>query len=241
MSNQLYLLYLDRYRMEDQLFLQQLARTLTGKFGDVPPCLILHGSGEYAERVLEGEGLFPERRDGVLQTDSPHAEALVERAIRQFNKNLVGLLTDEVVSAVGVQGINRNLFRLDEQGRLQARGFEWVEDLAERGVVPVLSALAYDQEGRIREVWSAEATVRAAQALSRSEVEVIFFTKNDRPGLLSGGSVQEVVGLAELPGKEVLPEPEAVRVITSADLPVLLTDTRGLVEEGGPVGTRVRT
>ena len=239
-SKKLYLLYLDRYRMEDQLFLQQLARTLSGKFGDVPSCLVLHGSGEYAERALEGEGLFPERRGGILQTDSPRAEALVERAIRRFNKKLVGLLTDEVVSAVGVQGINRNLFRLDEEGRLRAGGFGWVKDLAEQGVVPVLSALAYDREGRIREVWSAEAAVRAAKALPQREVEVIFFTKNDRPGLLTGDNVQEVVRVVDLPGDEVLPEPEAVQEVASAGLPVLLTDVKGFVEEGGPVGTRVR-
>lgn len=234
----LYLLYLDRYHMGEEIFLKNLARTLAGKHGTAPPAMIVHGSGEAAERVLEGEGLFPERRGGVLQVTSPREVELVDRAVRQFNKKLVDLLTDEIVPAVGIQGINRNVLRLTEDGTLVIGNVGWIEQLIEQKTVPVISAVAYDVEGQIREVNAAKAATGISQSLPSLDVTVVFFTKNNRPGIAADDGIQEEVTVSQLPA-EVLPEPDAVREVARSGLPVLVTDVRGLVEEEGPVGTAV--
>ena len=235
----LYLLYLDQERMGDQLFLQSLAQGLAGKYGEVPPCMIVHGSGEYAERALQGEGFFVERSEGVLQVETAQQAALVDRSVRQFNKKLVSLLTDEVVSSVGVQGINRNLIHLEEDGEVTVNGAGWIERLVDQGVVPVLSALAYDEEGQIREANAAAVTREMARAVRNRSVKVVLFTKNNRPGLAEGDQIRERIGFSALPEEGVVSEPEVVQALVEADVPVLLTDIRGLADERGPQGTWV--
>ena len=105
MPEPIYLIYLDLYHLDDLLFLPSLARMMGRQRR--PSCLLVHGAGEQAERLLEAEGLFPERKEGLVQVSTAAEAALVERAARQVNRRIVGALTEEGVPAVGVQGIDR--------------------------------------------------------------------------------------------------------------------------------------
>ena len=236
MSKPLHLLYLDRYHLDDTLFVQALARTLAGAGRGVPPCVIVHGSGERAERMLEGEGLFVERENGVLRGTSPEEAALLDRALREANRKLVGVLTDAVVYAVGVQGADRRLLHLGEDGRLGVGKAEWVRELASKGAVPVIAATVHDSEGpHLREAGLAEAAIALGHALGGEDggVEVVFFTKTNRPGLLDGTDVRPEVAPAALAGETALAEPEAVRRVAEAGLAARLTNVGGFVSGGG--------
>ena len=125
----LYLLYLDRYHLGDEIFINNLAQRMHHAPAGDPLCLIVHGSGEKVERTLESQGFFPERTGGVLDVTEPEQIRLVERAVRETNQKLVATLTDEVVPAVGIQGVDRNLLRLEE-GTVTARKVGWLEALA---------------------------------------------------------------------------------------------------------------
>lgn len=235
----LYILYLDRYHMEDTVFLQRLARALARRQRPTSRCLLVHGSGEFVERVLEGEGLFPKREEGVLQVDTAAQYELVERSMRQFNQRLVAMLTDEVVSCVGVQGTSRNLLWRKE-GVLVARGAGWIEALVKQGVVPIVSALAPDPEKqRAVEVAAVDVVGALASGLEELDPRVVFFTRTARPGLVQDGSVLDAIALDELPGEKVLAEPEAVRQVVRRGLRVLLTDTTAFEETGEVAGTYV--
>lgn len=235
----LHVLYLDRYHMEDTVFLQHLARALAKRQRPSTRCLVVHGSGEYVERVLEGEGLFPERQDGVLQVETAEQAELVERSVRQFNQRLVATLTDEVVACVGVQGTSRNLF-WREEGRLVARGAGWLEALIKQGVIPVVSALVLNPETkRTEEVATAEAVRALTRRLTDLDPRVVFFTRTGRPGLVRDGEVLARVAAADLPGSDVLAEPDAVQAVLRSGLEVLLTDPGALAEHDEVAGTRV--
>lgn len=245
----LYLVYLDREHLGDPLFLQGLAQAISRSRAGEPPCILLHGSGEKVERTLEAEGIFPDRVGGVLDVDEPDHLDLVERAVREVNQQVVGTLTDEVVSTVGIQGDKRNLFRRDADGTLQVGSVGWIEALVQQRVVPVLSALADDAAaGRVREVWAADLLPALAEAVDESFTPTaVFFTATDDPGL--PGHIPEpsdahmAVDAGEVAREalaDVLSEPEAVTRGLEAGLPALLTTPAAFADEDGPRGTLLR-
>lgn len=232
-----YVLYLDAAHLADALFVQSLARAFGSAGGHAPAAVVVHGSGEAAERLLEGEGVFVERVGGVLQVTSPAEAALVERATRLVNRHLAGLFTDAVVPSVGLVGTDRRLLAARADGTVAVRQAEMLRRLVGQRVLPVVGAVAVDDEGRAGEVAPIEVAVAVAQAFEAGEAAVVFFTRTSLPGILEGRSPRPRVGLDELPAAGVVPEPEAVRRVVEAGLPVLLTNTARLVEKGGAVGT----
>jgi len=245
----LYIAYLDREHVADRLFMQGLAQALSESPSGEPPALLLHGSGEKVERTLEAEGLFPGRVDGVLDVSEPEHLDLVERAVREVNQEVVGTLTDEVVSTVGIQGDKRSLLRRSEAGELFVGGTGWIAALIKQRVLPVVSALADDaREGRVREVWTAEALTALAEAFADEfNVCAAFFTKTDRPGLAghapAGDDRTVSVELQEVEEgalAEALSEEDAARTVVQSGISVLLTTPVAFAAEDGPRGTVLR-
>jgi isopentenyl phosphate kinase len=233
----LYLLYLDRHHLGDDLFLKSLAQHFAEGPSGEPLCLLVHGSGEKVERTLEAQGVFPERTEGVLNVDGEEQRRLVERAVREVNQEIVAALTDEVVSTVGIQGVDRNLLGRDAEGRLQALNAGWVATLLKQRVVPVVSALVEDEQ--VEEVWAADVLVALAEALSASfDPVACVLTRTDRAGLSGPEGVRASAPLAAVSDDDV-PEPAAVRRMAEAGLPVLVTTLQGLCREEGPEGTRI--
>ena len=235
----LYIVYLDRPHLGDELFLKSLAQSFAeGKSGE-PPCLLVHGSGEKVERTLESKGYFPERTDGVLDIEGEDQRRLVERAVRETNQEIVAALTDEVVSTVGIQGVDRNLLGVDTEGTITASSVGWLAALIKQRVVPVVSALVETDDGTVEEVWAADVAVALARALSASFDPVItVLTATDGPGLRKNGTVQEEARLDGLSDEDVA-DVSAVERMQTADVPVLLTSTQGLLSGDAPQGTRL--
>jgi len=245
----LYLTYLDREHLGDRLFLQGLAQALHASPSGEPPAALLHGSGEKVERTLEAEGFFPERVDGILDVTEPEHLDLVERAVREVNQEVVGTLTDEVISTVGIQGDKRSLLRRDQSGDLVVGATGWIEALIKQRVLPVISALADDAAaGRVREVWTGEALTALANAFSDTfDVTAVFFTSTDQaglPGRMPGSNESTVsIPAGEVPDgdlSDILSEPEAVRHVLQAGLPALITTPVAFSEEDGPRGTTLQ-
>ena len=237
----LYLVYLDRHHLGDSLFLKSLAQHFAEGASGEPPCLLVHGSGEKVERTLEAQGYFPERSEGVLETDGEEQRQLVERAVRETNQEIVAALTDEVVSTVGVQGVDRSLLGRGADGTIQAQNVGWLTALIKQRVLPVVSALVDAEEGgHPEEVWAVDALIALARALDASfDPVACALTITDRPGLMDATGEREEAGLDDVTD-EVVPDPAAVRRLHDAGLPVLLTNLQGLLGGEEPSGTRLR-
>lgn len=235
----LYLLHLDRHHLGDALFLKSLAQHMAeGKSGE-PPCVIVHGSGEKVERTLEAQGYFPERTDGVLEVEDEEQRRLVERAVREMNQEVVGTLTDEVVSAVGIQGVDRELLTTAADGTVQATKVGWLTALIKQRVVPVVSALSRQSGREVNEVWTADALVALAEALQASfDPVACFFTTTEQSGLRGAEGVQSEAGVEAVTSEEVA-EPSAVQHVHRAGIPILVTDLPGLFAGERPSGTEI--
>lgn len=234
----LYIVYLDRHHLGDSLFLKSLAQHFAEGAGGEPPCVLVHGSGEKVERTLEAQGYFPDRTNGVLDVETDEQRRLVERAVRETNQEIVAALTDEVVSTVGIQGVDRSLLGA-ENGTVTAQNVGWLAALIKQRVLPVVSALVED-EATIREVSGPEAVAALAEALSASfDVVACALTTTDRPGLMDAAGIRDDVSVDEV-SEDDMPEPAAVRRLHEAGLPVLLTNLQGLLGGEAPTGTRLR-
>lgn len=229
------LLYLDDYHAGDVLFLQSLARSLAQL--STRRIVLVHGSGEHAERALEAKGIFRTRVDGLLPIETTEEHALVEAALRHVNRKITGILTDAVVPAVGVIGSERGLFRI-RKGRLTSEHVGWLEALGLRGVVSVVAAFAVDEgSGRTGEVPVHLAIEAVARSLSMS-THVIAFTTTNLPGVMRGGHPEPSVA-ADILTHRIVRDVEAITYLTSNDIDVLLTNTTGLSKNDGPIGTRI--
>ncbi|MFB6271500.1 MAG: acetylglutamate kinase [Salinibacter sp.] len=239
----LYVVYLDRHHLGDDLFRQSLAQHLSEAGTGGPACVLVHGSGEKVERTLEAQGHFPERTDGVLDVETEEHRRLVERAVREVNQELVAALTDQVVSTVGVQGVDRGLFQKEPDEPLRAANVGWLSALVKQHVVPVVSALVEaPHTGAVREVWTAEAVAALVRALEASfDTVACMLTPTDRSGFPDEeGGVQSEVQ-ADAITDEHVPDPSALRHLSNADVPLLITSLQGLFQEGAPRATRVRS
>lgn len=222
------IVYLDRYHQEDPLFLRSLSWALKSEQAQAPPFVLVHGSGEYTERQLEAEGLMATRSGGTLEVSTTAERTLVERTIREFNQKTVAVLTDQQIPAVGVQGTDRNLFRITEQQTIEVGKLQWIQDLARRRVVPVISALALNHEGVTVEVDPARIiTALQKEAGVQCAAAAVFFSKADHAQLKQSGKVWDVVSSQLLTEHPANPEPETLATVLSERVPVYLTNPMG--------------
>ena len=248
----LYLLYLDRYHLGDPLFVKNLAKHI--QQGPTRECLIVHGSGEKVERTFEAQGLFPERTRGVLDVETTEQKRLVERAVREANQEIVGSLTDEVISTVGIQGTDRGLLRLSSSAGKETHGdgphgdglqgdgapatpsgkdieiktgkVGWLEALLKQQVIAVVSALAKSESG-VHEIWTADAATALADALSDGfDITAVMLTTGDRPGITDATGAHEEASVEAASSQ--IAEPEAAHHLIDAGIPVIVTSPEGL-------------
>lgn len=240
MATELLLLYLDREHLGDTMFIKELASRLTRLGMEGPPRAVIHGSGPQTEQALETEGLFLERSKGVFPVSSPREQALVERSIRETNQRMVSLLTELHVASVGIQGVDRKLFQRSKEQLIQVHNPQWIEQLAQQYVTPVISTLGVDtSSGQIHELSAPLAVNAFARASSFDTVTVVCFTTGKGLGIQRNGEWQSQMPVEELTSEDPIVDLEAVKQLAAQDVPVLLTSGRGLSAEHGLRGTRV--
>lgn len=232
-NDRIYLLYLDDYHAGDAIFVRSLSQSLART--ERPKFLIVHGSGVFGVQALEGHGFFRERKDGVLPVATAEEHALVERAIRHVNRKITGVLTDAVVSSVGVIGSERGLLVASGASLPDVRA-DWLEALVDSGVVPVVASYASEAgTGRTGEVALCQSVAALVKGLS-SSATVVAFSKTKLPGVMRGGTPAHDIRIDELDERLVDDRP-GLLYLASLKIPVLLTNATRVADEGGPTGT----
>lgn len=231
-----HVLYLDRYHLGDPLFLTGFARDVLHLDA---PCVLVHGAGEAAERALEAQGRFPEFEDGVLAVETEADRALVARAARDLNRQIVHTLNDAGVAAVRLEASGRGLIRATDDG-VEAGKTDWLRKIIGQGAVPVIAALVGEVGGAVREVGGGAVAGSLARAFAASGVEAraVFLTKSGQNGLMEGDSTQASADVEAVAAGGVA-EPSAVRAALATGAEVVVTGRSGL-RQTPLVGTRIR-
>ncbi len=128
-----YLGIIDYEHLDNALFLTTFAQSLDRQNYSDHNCIMLHGDSEYTTRIMQS---------GVMR------EEAVKRSVRGLNNRLVALLADEGISAIGLNGFQRQLItRENEQLRVDA---EYLRQLPTEPVWLISSLIQdLDREERV--------------------------------------------------------------------------------------------
>jgi len=229
----IYLLYIDRAHQADPIFWKGLGRAIATAKG--LRAIVVHGGGDRVEQRFEAEGL-PYAR-GSEARDPRHAAELVERTLREENHRIVSALTELMVPAVGLHGIDRGLLTEDVSGTMTSRGAHRVGELTLQGAFPVISTLVSGPVGYPREGAVHRAVVALYREMENNVISVVVFGNKGRPGIAKKGAWRERIEWKELMSIGVLPDSTEVGLILAEGLPVFLTSAVGLVTEPTAIGT----
>jgi len=121
-----YIAILDYEHLDNGLFLKTFANAIAGH---KERGLILHSDSQYTERIMQ---------TGVMREDAR------VRAIKDLNNRLVALFADEGISAIGLNGYQRELLTLSDSGI--DVDVKQLQKLPEQPVL-LLSSLIYSEQG----------------------------------------------------------------------------------------------
>ena len=167
-----YIAALDFKHMDNGMFLSAFAQSLSRQQNVHP--IIIHGDSEYTERIIQ---------TGVMR------EEAIIRSIKDLNHRLIALFADEGVSAIGINGYQRNL--VTRTGNKLQLDHEYFSRLPHPAVL-VLSSLVFDMEqGRVAPVPLSHFAQFLQSELKNPELFIFseaetdeLYAKEEKPGIL---------------------------------------------------------
>ncbi len=149
--------------------------------------VVVHGGGPQISAMLDRVGIASEFRGG-LRVTTPEAMEIVRMVLTgQVQREIVSLVNAHGPYAVGLSGEDAHLFRAERRG-LVVDGEEvdlglvgdvvevrpdFVEDLLDEGLIPVVSTVAPDADGLIYNVNADTAAAALAIALGAEKLVVL--------------------------------------------------------------------
>ena len=159
--------------------------------------VLVHGGGPEISEMFKKVGKESTFVDGLRVTDKESAEIVQMVLAGKVNKRLVNLLDMHGGKAMGISGIDGRLIeakikdeRLGYVGEITKINIEPVEDLLEKGYIPVVSTVGWDREGNIYNINADTAAAYIAGALnaeclfSMTDIDGVLRDKDDPDSLI---------------------------------------------------------
>ena len=187
----------------------------------VKPVLV-HGGGPEITDMLKRVGKQTQFVDGLRVTDKETVDIVQMVLAGKINKSLVNLIQNKGGKAIGLCGIDGHMIKaekLDERlgfvGEITDVNVSPILDVLEKGYIPVISTVGFDNDGNTYNINADTAAARIAGQLgaesliSMTDIEGILRDKNDpstliskinvsdapqlmRDGIISGGMIPKV-------------------------------------------------
>ena len=149
--------------------------------------VLVHGGGPEISETMSRLGKVPEFVDGLRVTDRETVDIVQMVLAGKINKTLVNLLQLKGGRAMGISGMDGRLIeagmkdaRLGYVGEITKVNIRPVNDLLEKGYIPVISTLGCDREGNAYNINGDTAAAYVAGALDAERLIML----SDIPGLL---------------------------------------------------------
>lgn len=149
--------------------------------------VLVHGGGPEITDMLSKIGKETQFVDGLRVTDRETVEVAQMVLAGKINKNLVNLLECSGGSAIGLSGIDGHMIqaeirdqRLGYVGKITGINPKPIQDVLEKGYIPVVSTLGCDGEGNVYNINADTAAARIAGALKAESL----ITLTDIAGIL---------------------------------------------------------
>ena len=135
--------------------------------------VLVHGGGPEINELMEKLGKKAEFVDGLRVTDKETVDIVQMVLAGKVNKTLVNLLEAKGGKAMGISGMDGRLIeakvkdeRLGFVGDITKINIKPVEDLLERGYIPVISTIGCDRDGNTYNINGDTAAAYIAGALN---------------------------------------------------------------------------
>ena len=170
--------------------------------------VLVHGGGPEITEMLKRIGKQSQFVDGLRVTDKETAEVVQMVLAGKINQSLVNLLGHFGGRAVGISGMDARMIeaeikdeRLGYVGKITNVDVSPIQDLFEKGYIPVVSTVGCDKEGNVYNVNADTAAahiagkLKAERLITMTDIEGILRDKDDPTSLIPCIDVQEAEGL----------------------------------------------
>lgn len=167
--------------------------------------VVVHGGGPEISDMLSKIGKKSEFADGLRVTDDETMDVVQMVLAGKVNKELVNLVHMEGGKAVGISGVDGRLIearmldkRLGHVGEITGVNLELVNDLLEKGYIPIISTVGCDENGSIYNINADTAAARIAGALdaeamlTMTDIAGLLHDKDDASTLIPSVTVSDV-------------------------------------------------
>ncbi len=159
--------------------------------------VLVHGGGPEITEMLKKIGKESVFVDGLRVTDKESAEIVQMVLAGKINKNLVNLLTQNGGRAIGLSGIDGHMIKAEMKnpklgyvGKITDVDVTPINDMLEKGYIPVVSTVGCDKDGNVYNINADTAAafiagrMHAARLLMMTDIEGILKDKNDPSSLI---------------------------------------------------------
>lgn len=172
--------------------------------------VLVHGGGPEISELMEKLGKEPKFIDGLRVTDKETIDIVQMVLAGKVNKSLVNFLEMKGGKAMGISGMDGHLIeakmkdeRLGYVGTITNVNIECVEDLLQKGYIPVISTIGCDTEGNAYNINGDTAAARIAGALGAerlimmTDIAGLLKDKDDPTTLIPEVTISEAKKLME--------------------------------------------
>lgn len=209
--------------MEDPALRESFAGdvTLLAMVGIRP--VVVHGGGPQISAAMEAEGIQPDWVDGLRVTDEATMEVVQRTLVGVINPEIVRFLNGRGASAIGVNGLDADLFRaaprdpkLGYVGSITHVNTELIQGMVNQGLVPVVASIARGEDGKVYNVNADTAagvlarSLRAQKLVYLSDVEGVYLNSDDPSTLITRMTLTDLSGLLDGLNGGMLPKLHSV-------------------------------
>ncbi len=144
--------------------------------------ILVHGGGLAITQMLNDLQIKSEFLDGLRVTDEQTIDVVQMVLAGKINKNIVKLIGQHNLEAVGLSGLDANLLKVDKVkngdigfvGTVKEVNTKFINSLLDQGIIPVIAPIGIDDEGNTCNINADD--VAAAIASSLKSEKLIFLT-----------------------------------------------------------------
>lgn len=172
--------------------------------------VLVHGGGPEINDLMDRLGKKPEFVDGLRVTDKETVDIVQMVLAGKVNKTLVNLLEMKGGKAMGISGMDGCLIeaevkdeRLGYVGKVTNVNIEPINDLLEKGYIPVVSTIGCDKEGNAYNINGDTAAAYIAGALGAerlimmTDIDGILRDRHDPTTLIPEVTLSDIERLCE--------------------------------------------
>lgn len=175
--------------------------------------IIVHGGGKEISKWVNKAGMEPKFIDGLRVTDAETME-IAEMVLNKVNKNLVRMVEELGVRAIGVSGKDGGLLRVDKKlsmtgqdvgfvGDIKKVNAEVLLDLLDKDFLPIVCPVGIDDDYNTYNINADDAAYSIAKAVHAeklaflSDIEGVYRDYEDKSSLITALTVDQANELIE--------------------------------------------